>query len=177
MFILCALNRDLRGLNPRAIELGLRLCDVGFGRGATLEAVLRQIQRLTVGIYGVVEQLLLCIRTPHLKIVDSDFGVQAQACSFKVGSARLSLFSRSRHRPPHAPPEVDLIGEIKWKGEISCAIVGLARWEKRQIGRIPHRRDARSSSDCGGFRRATESDRRAGLSKVCFGNLQALRSE
>ena len=134
MFILCPLNRDVCGLNTCGIQLRLSLRNVRFGCCATLKAVLRQIQCLTVSIYGVTEEPLLRVRAPDLEIVNRDFSVETQTCGFKIRRARLRFFSRSRHSAAHASPKIDLIGKIKRKREISSAIVGLAGWEIRLIG-------------------------------------------
>src|SRR5580700_8228405 len=118
MFILCSLNSDVCSLDTCGIQLGLRLRHVRFRCGTTFKSVLRQVQCLTIRIYGVAEEPLLGVRAPYLEIVNRDFGVETQTCGFKIGSARLRFFSRSRDGAAHAPPKIDLIREIKGKCEI-----------------------------------------------------------
>jgi hypothetical protein len=81
MFVLRPLHHDVRRLNARGIELGLRLCDIRLRSYSS-----------------IVQQLLLCISAAHFKMIDCNRGCRlsrtvsrsaslACACSLAAGSA------------------------------------------------------------------------------------------
>ena len=69
VFVLRALDPNVRVGYARGIELSLRLGHVGFGRGAALIAGGGEPQRFGVGFDGVVEQALLRIRGAQFEVV------------------------------------------------------------------------------------------------------------
>ncbi len=66
------------GLHLRRLKLRPRLRHVGKWRCASIVTVLRQLKRVLVGLYSLVQQLLLSINTAQAEVVDSQFGMKAQ---------------------------------------------------------------------------------------------------
>ena len=69
MFKLRALHGDVRLLDARGIELSLRLRDIGFWRGASFEAVDRELKGVGIGLHRVIQELLLRIGKSCLQLI------------------------------------------------------------------------------------------------------------
>ena len=78
MLKLRTLDLKVQSLRTSCFQLGLRLGDIYGGRNAASVAVLRQLECFFKGGDIGVKELLFRVETAHLKIIDSQFGVQTQ---------------------------------------------------------------------------------------------------
>ncbi len=167
-------HRDVGGLGPRGVELGLGLGDVGLRGRAALVAVRREPQRRLEGVHCLVEELLLRVGRAQLEIVQGQLRLQAQARRLEVGGGRLRLAPGRRHRAPHAAPQVDLVGHVEREQQVAAVADVRARAQEGLIRGLTDRAEAGARGDRGKERRAIEADERARLAQPRLGDLQIL---
>src|ERR1700723_2331367 len=110
MLVLSPLDSDVGVLHARRVELCFCLGYVRRGSSATIEPTLSQLQRVLIGLDGVIEQPLLRVGAAQVEVVDREFGLQAKLGGLEIGSAGLSILRGRRNLSVDAAPEIDLVG-------------------------------------------------------------------
>ena len=104
-----ALHADIDACALRALELRLRLRDVGAGRDAVLVAVLCELERLLVGRRLSSSSRFSASKVAELEIVDRELALPAELRVREVGRAGLrARDSVDSDLTADLPPEVEL---------------------------------------------------------------------
>ena len=118
MFILRPLDQHIDRLGTSIFKLSLSLSNV-YARGhSTRIPILRKLQGLFKRRHVRGQQLFFRVQRAHLKIVESELGVQTQAQGFQIGGAGLGVGTRSLHSVAHSSKDVCFIGHIEGNCQI-----------------------------------------------------------
>ena len=112
MFILRALDQHINRLGTSIFQLSLGLRDVHRGGHPALVPALREVQRSFKRGHARQQQLLFRIERAHFEVIESEFGVQAQAHRFQVTGAGLRIRTRRLNRMAYSPEHVRFVGHI-----------------------------------------------------------------
>ena len=106
--------RDLEvgRLNPRGVELGLRLRDVDTRRDALVVPRRGELHGTFVGRHRRFEQRDLRIEPAQLEVVHRQLGLAAEERRLHVGARRLRAGDARLDIAPHAAPEIGLVREV-----------------------------------------------------------------
>ncbi len=93
----------------RAIELCLRLGNVGKGRNAFVITIPGELLGLGIGFDGVVEQLNLRVGGAEIEVIEGELCLEAEAGCGEIRGCCLRLFAGSGYAAADAAPEVELV--------------------------------------------------------------------
>jgi len=89
VLVLRAGDAEIGVLRARGVELGLRLGDGFFAIDACFIERFGEIERVLIGLDGLIEQLFLCVLRAEIVIVNGNFGLCSEPYILKIGSRRL----------------------------------------------------------------------------------------
>ena len=127
MLELCALQRDVAGLNASGFELGLGLVDVRLGSDSTFEAIVRDPVGLFVVLHGIVEKFFLGVGAACFEVVDGKLGLKGQQDDLAIPCACLRFFARGAYGATNTAPHIDLIVQVEWKLDVAYTVAACAR--------------------------------------------------
>ena len=113
MLELRALHANVNILRLRGLKLRGRLLHLHLRRQPAGVAVGGKVQSLLIGHHGRVQQLLLGIQAPQLKVVGRQLGVNAQARGLQIRRAGLGARLGRGNIEPDAAPGVHFVGEVE----------------------------------------------------------------
>src|SRR5262245_5291005 len=108
MFELRTGDTNIDRFSSGCVGLSLGVGNIDAGHNALIETVRCKLQSLLEGRNRGIEKTLLLVQTTKLKVVKSEFGVNAQPRRLNVGSACLRVRDLCLDGSANASPNVSL---------------------------------------------------------------------
>ncbi len=105
-------------LRDRGGELRPRLCDVELADDSRAEARLHQPQLIREDADAVAQRRVLCVERADREVLGCDVGGERERHDAVVVLARSGGGGRRFEGTPHAAPEVDLVAQVEWNGDV-----------------------------------------------------------